>query len=430
MVQNKIFKNAAWIIACKIIQAILGLLVTMLSARYLGPSGYGLINYAASIVAFVAPIMQVGLNSILVQELINTPEKEGETLGTALTMSFISSLFCVLGVIAFTAFVNYGEKDTIIVCGLYSLLLIFQALEMLQYWFQAKLKSKYVSIVMLIAYVVVSIYQIFLLIRGMPIYWFAVSKAFDYMLIAGALFIIYKKLGGDKFSFSWIALKKLFAKSKYYIVSSMMVTIFAQTDKIMIKLMIDDAATGYYSAATTCAGITTFIFSAIIDSFRPVIFERKKIGQKNFEKIIIQLYSIIIYLSLLQCIVITLFSPLIVNILYGVDYSPTIGVLRIVVWYTTFSYLGSVRNIWILANEKQKYLWVLNLFGALANVILNFILIPSFEIMGAALASLITQIFTNIFMNYIIKPIRPVNRLMLKGLTPKVLIQLIKDIKK
>ena len=89
-----------------------------------------------------------------------------------------------------------------------------------------------------------------------------------------------------------------------------------------------------------------------------------------------------------------------------------------------------MRNIWILANEKQKYLWVLNLFGALANVILNFILIPSFEIMGAALASLITQIFTNIFMNYIVKPIRPVNRLILKGLNPKEIIRLIKDIKK
>ena len=99
---NKIFKNATWIIVCRIIQAVLSVLVTMFSARYLGPSGYGLINYAASIVAFVAPIMHLGLSSTLVQEVVNAPEKEGETLGTALVMSLCSGILCIFGVIAFS----------------------------------------------------------------------------------------------------------------------------------------------------------------------------------------------------------------------------------------------------------------------------------------------------------------------------------------
>ena len=46
-------KNASWIIGCKLAKAVLTLIVTMLTARYLGPSNYGLINYAASIVTFV-----------------------------------------------------------------------------------------------------------------------------------------------------------------------------------------------------------------------------------------------------------------------------------------------------------------------------------------------------------------------------------------
>ena len=61
MQANKVVKNASWIIVCKIIQSALGLVVTMLSARFLGPSGYGLINYAASIVAFFTmPISLTG----------------------------------------------------------------------------------------------------------------------------------------------------------------------------------------------------------------------------------------------------------------------------------------------------------------------------------------------------------------------------------
>ena len=427
MTGNRVVKNAAWIIACRVIQAVLALLVTMLSARYLQPAGYGLINYAASIVAFVAPIMQLGLNSILVQECVNAPEKEGETLGTALTMSFFSGLFCILGVIAFAYVCNPHEKQTIIVCALYGVLLVFQALSMMEYWFQAKLKSKYTSIVMLIAYAVTSAYKILLLVFGGHIYWFALSQALDYLLIAVALLVLYKMLSKQKLRFSWAAAKRMFAKSKHYIVSSLMVTIFAQTDRIMIKHMIDDSATGYYSAAVACAGMSGFVFGAIIDSARPSIFESKKADTGDFERNVSRLYSVIIYLSLLQCIVITCFSPLIVKILYGNDYGPAVNALRLIVWYTTFAYLGSVRNIWILAESKQKYLWILNLSGAVMNVLLNFIFIPFWGIMGAALASLITQIFTNVIMNVIVWPIRRNNLLMWKGLNPRLLVGMAKS---
>lgn len=426
MAQNRVLKNATWIIACKIVQSLLGLVVTMLSARYLGPSGYGLINYASSIVAFVAPVMQLGLNGILVQEIVNDPEKEGETLGTALAMTFVSSFFCILGVLAFVSIANHHEPTTIIVCALYSVLLIFQALEMIQYWFQAKLKSKYTSIVMLIAYVAMSVYKIVLLATGSDIYWFALSNALDYMIIAFSLLVIYKKIGERKLSFSWQKARSMFAKSKHYIFSNLMITIFAQTDRIMIKLMMDDASVGYYSAAVACAGMTGFVFSAIIDSARPSIFESKKVNEQAFEKNMSRLYCVIIYFSLLQCVAITLFSPLIVNILYGSEYSPTIDALRLIVWYTTFAYLGSVRNIWILAENKQKYLWILNLSGAVVNIILNAIFIPVWGIMGAAFASLITQIFTNIIMNMFIRPIKRNNVLMLKGLNPCLITGILK----
>ena len=180
-------------------------------------------------------------------------------------------------------------------------------------------------------------------------------------------------------------------------------------------------AVGFYSAAVTCASMTAFVFAAIIDSARPVIFEKAKVGIQEFEHSVSRLYSLIIYLSLLQCIVITVFSELIIYILYGSEYMEAANVLRLVVWYTTFSYIGSVRNIWILAEGKQKYLSVINLSGAGANVLLNYLLIPSMGIHGAALASLITQIFTNVIISYLIKPIRHNNTLMLKGLNPKLL---------
>lgn len=161
-----------------------------------------------------------------------------------------------------------------------------------------------------------------------------------------------------------------------------------------------------------------------------MIFEMKKKDNEKYLKSLYMLNSIVIYLSLLQSIFITLFSKYIILILYGKDYLESVNVLRIIVWYTTFSYLGATRNIWLLAEGKQKYLTIIDSCGALFNVILNFILIPFLGICGAALASLITQIFTIIIITFIIKPIRYNNTILYRSLNLKLFIKKIRDIKK
>jgi O-antigen/teichoic acid export membrane protein len=131
-------------------------------------------------------------------------------------------------------------------------------------------------------------------------------------------------------------------------------------------------------------------------------------------------------LSLPCSVGLALLAKPIIRILYGTEYATAANALRIVVWYTTFSYMGAVRNIWILANEKQKYLWIINLSGALMNVALNAVLIPAWGIQGAAVASLVTQFFTNFVLGFILKPIRENNKIVLAAFNVKNYIHLLK----
>lgn len=428
--KNRVVSNAAWIIGCRVIQSLLSLVIGMLTARYLGPAKFGLINYAASLTAFFLPFMQLGLNSILVQEIIDKPEEEGKTIGTSIVLCLCSSVLCIAGIFSFSLIANANEKDTIIICVLYSTILIFQAIEMIRYWFQAKLKSKYISIVMLAAYLVVSVYRIFLLVTGKSVYWFAFVNAFDSVLIAISLMIIYKKLGGQRLRFSFSSAKKMLGRSHYFIISSLMITVFAQTDKIMLKLMLGEEETGLYSAAVTCASYLGFVFTAILDSSRPSILESKKTDNSIFENKVTQLYTIVVYLSVAQCIAMTVFPKQIIGILYGEEFFAAAGVLMLVVWYITFSYIGGVRSIWILAENLQKYLWIINLAGAVANVILNAVMIPVLGMYGAALTSIITQMFINVFIGFIIRPLRRSNLLLFKGLNPKNVVDILGKLKR
>ena len=156
--------------------------------------------------------------------------------------------------------------------------------------------------------------------------------------------------------------------------------------------------------------VTSFVFSSIMYSVRPIILEKHKNKEKSFDNWLTALYSIILYLSLVQCVFIAAFAPLIIRILYGSNYTAAIEPLRWIVWYTTFSYLGTVRNIWIIANEKHNLLWKINLVGAVSNVLLNLVMIPLYGISGAAIASLLTQIITNVVLCFVFTELRPTLR--------------------
>ena len=420
---SKVARNASWIIGCKLVQSILGFVLNMLTARFLGKSSFGDISYAMAVVSFVVPLMRLGFGNIMVQEIVQNPEREGKAMGTGVFLNLVSAFACIAGVTAFAFVANPGETETVIICALYGIKLIFEATDLMSYWYQAKLMAKYSSVISLIVHFVVLGYKIYLLVSLKSVYWFAVSSALEYCLCSVGMYIIYHFKKTQKLSISLKLGKELIDKGKHYILSSMMVMIFAETDKIMLKGLIDSSATALYSTATILAGATGFFFAAIIDSFRPWIFEVQKTNEELFKERLRMLYSFIIYISLLQSIVMTLFAKPIVLLTYGEQYYDSIGALQIVVWYTTFSYLGSVRNIWILANNKQKYLWVINLFGAGANVILNVTLIPFLGLYGAAIASLVTQIFTNVIVGYILKPIRPNNAIMVSSLNPNCCIE-------
>ena len=426
MKEKQVLKNAKWIIVCKVVQSILQFVVGMLCARYLGPSNYGLINYAASIVAFAMPLMKLGLDAILVYELVNSPEKEGEIMGTSLTLNILSGMICVIGVTTVATVINFGEIETILVCALYSLSILFAAIEMIQYWFQYKLQSKYSSVTMLISYVVVSAYRVFLLATQKSVYWFAVSHAVEFGIIGIVLIAIYIKKFGQRFSFSFNRAKNMLSRSRHYILAAIMIVVIQNTDHIMLTIMHGKSENGFYSAAITCVSIFQFVYVALVDSFRPLILSKKKENSVEYQKNISRLYGITLYTAIAQCIVYFILAKFIIQILYGSDYANAVPVLRALVFYFVFSVMGLVRNVWILAEEKQKYLFVINLSGALLNILLNAIMIPFFGAVGAAVASLLTQLFANFILGFIIKSLRENNKLMLKGLNPRYICREIK----
>lgn len=417
LLANKIAKNAGWLIAGRIYHMVLAFIVGLLTARYLGPSNYGLINYAATYTSFFSSFCTLGINSIIVKNFVDHPEEEGETIGSAIVLRAISSVLSVIMILCITLIADKGETITHVVVLLCGVGVIFQVMDTLNYWFQSRLQSKYAAIAAMISCTMVSIYKVWLLVTGKSVVWFAISTSIDYAVIALVLLIIYKKNNGPKFIFSITKAKELFSSSYHFILAGLMVSIYASTDKFMLKQLLNEAEVGYYSTAVSVCSAWVFVLSAITDSIYPDILQSFNSDKNIFEKKNKQLYAIVFYVSIIASCLLSVFAEPIVYILYGNDYLPAAAPLRVITWYTAFSYLGVARNAWVVCYRKQNYLKYLYVGAAVLNVGLNMLMIPLWGASGAAAASLITQISTILVFPMFIRDLRPNVKLMIDAIS-------------
>lgn len=418
--KSKVIANISWLVAGRIVQMLFSFFVGILTARYLGPENYGLINYGSVYTGLFTCICSLGLNSIVVKELIENNRQQGEILGTIIGLKFTASIFALFSIFVLSSIIDSNDGLTTQVVVLCSLGLVFQAFTIFEFWFQSKLQSKVYAVATLIAYILVSIYRVILLILNCNVKWFAIATSLDYLCIALILYFLYKKVHGPKLSFSILKAKTMLLQSYHFILSSLMVAIYGNTDKFMLKHLLKDMnEVGYYALAASICMMWTFVLQAIIDSFYPSIMEMYQKNYKKYKKENILLYSIIFYISVLAAVGISLLAKPGIELLYGSAYLGAVAPLQIITWYTAFSYLGVARNAWMVCENKQKYLKYIYGLAVILNIVVNWLLIPYYGASGAAWASLITQIGTSIILPLFIKPVKENAFMMIDAITLK-----------
>lgn len=406
LLKTRFARNTAWILLARLYQILLNLLVSVVSVRYLGPSNYGLISYAASFTALLSACCTLGIGDVMVNVLMESPEKQGKLLGTAIAMRMVSSVLSMAAVTLAVGALNPEEPLTVWVTAVYSGGVVLQSLETVQYYYQMKLMSKVTGLLTVAVRTVVAAYKVALLVTGRDVVWFAAANVVDHGVYGLLLVLAYRSGGGQRLGLDAGLGRALLRKSSPFILSGLMVALYGQMDKIMIKHLLDETQVGYYAAAVQINNLWPFVLTAIIDSARPLILELYSRDRAQFRQRLVQLYRAVIAISLAAGLALTFLAEPIVELLYGTAYQSAAPALRIVTWSTAFSYLGVARSIWMVPSGLQRYEKHLAALGAACNAALNALLIPVWGICGAAAATLLTQIVTNCLCGFLFPPLR------------------------
>lgn len=414
----KIIKNSSWMVGDKVFTMIIGVFVTAIVARYFGPESYGQFNYALSFVTLFTALSTLGLETLTVKAIVDKEQDEGTVLCTSLLLRVIGGIILTIIAVVLIRLIEPNDSNTHILVLILSLTMVFNALEVIEYWIQAHQRAKISSVVRMTAYVIIAAFKIGMVLLGGNLIHFALIHMLNVIIIGIGLIIAYFRNREEKFKWKvdMSYAKTILSQSWYLILSGLMVTLYMQIDKVMLgSLMPTKVEVGVYSAAVSIASMWYFVPMAIITSFKPVIMSKKKTNEKSYLKSVQLLYSIVTWLGIGFGIVIIIFSNPIVNILYGPDYQKASDILSVSIWAGTFAMLGSATSIWLISENLQKYKTFFVFSGALTNVVLNYFLIPIIGGNGAAIATLASQFIANIITPIFFKEIRINTKMIFKA---------------
>ena len=413
-------KNISWILIQNIYTMLLGMVITGIIARHYGTEGYGIINLAYSFVTLFTFIAVFGTNHIILNDLTEKKHPTGIILGSNLFVRII--LACVSVVLSQTIALFLYTKEMNIAIFLFGINIIFNCSDIIAYFAQSKMENKYISISKIISTTIFSILKIIVVILKLNIMYYIFTYLIENIIYGILLIISYKKIKKDEkisFSVNKTYIKELFKKSKYYALASLMVTIYMRIDQVMLgTIFLNKSVVGIYSAAVRISEIWTFAPLAVITSFKPVIYNSKNGSVNQYFKNYQKLFNVVSIICFIFTICIILFGKIGINILYGKKYIAAFIPLIILTIGTWFGVLGNIHYIWMTAENKEKFSLIYSFVGSIINIIFNIILIPKYGIIGAAVATLIGQISSNILIFLFIPNMRNLSKWLLQSLNP------------
>lgn len=388
----RILDNIGWLFFDKILRMGVGLLVGVWVARYLGPEQFGQLNYAIAFVGLFVAIAELGLGGIVVRDLVRHPDSADSVLGTAFVMQFLGGLLCVILINSAMVFIRPDDKLMQLMVAILSLSLIIKSVDIVKYWFESQVQSKYIVWVENGIFVFSSLIKIFLILSTASLLAFVYMSFIEGFLIALGIiiFFVIKKGGVNHWQPSYIRTKLLLKDSWPLILSGVAVSIYLRIDQIMISELVGDAENGTYSVAVRFSEIFYFFPMTIAASTFPAIIDAKKRTQAEYEGRLQSLYDIMVSIALIISVSIYIVAPYLVVGLFGDQYSGAIEILRVHIWASIFVFLGVACGSYTRTENIATYSMIQTLIGMGVNIALNFMLIPLWGGLGAAWATLIS----------------------------------------
>lgn len=415
--KRSVVKNVYWAVLGKIINLTSALFVGILVARYLGPEQYGLMNYIISFVSLFAVFANFGLDNIEVRELAQDHSEKERILGTAFSLKLFFS-FVTICLIAVVLYFFESDSFTTWMIMVYSLSIVMGSFSVIRNYFTSIILNEYVVKTEILRTLLGALIKVFLLLLHAPLSWFIIACTFDFFLVAGGYVYSYRRKV-DSMS-HWRFDKELsfylIKQSFPLLLSGAAVIIYQRIDQVMIGNMIDKTSVGYFSTACRFSELILFLPGIMAQTVTPLLVHAKERNSLEYTFRRQQFVNVVVWISIVLSVLMSMSSYWLISLTFGKQYLPAVPVLQIMAFKALGMALSSSGGQLIIIEKIQKWAFIRNVIGCVLCVCLNLLLIPSYGIIGSAIVTIITVLFSGFISNLFIPPYHHIFRIQVRAL--------------
>ncbi len=396
-----IIRNVSFLMASDIIGKILSFFLVIAIARYLGDAGLGKYSFAFAFVGLFSIFADFGLSTYLTREIARNKEKAKKYASNMLALKLVLAAISLLLPIII---INFIEKSTevrtaVIIVAIASSMLnissvfgtLFAAYEKLQYWALITLLERVVTVGL----------GLLLIFKGSGLIGLVIAYLISYLTVMiTASILSYIKTTSFTLSFDrefWIYLLK---NSLPFWFTTIFITIYFRIDTVLLQMMTNYEAVGWYSAAYRALDALYFIPAAVITAIFPVMSRFHVDNKKMLQELYKRAFYYLLILAIPIATGITLLSGRIISLMYGGKLAEAAPALQVLIWAEAIIFISALAGYLLNAINKQLAFTFITGFAAFLNIGINLFLIPKYSYMGAAVATVVTELFVLLLLYY------------------------------
>ncbi len=430
---RKVLKNISWLFVERMLRLGLVLLTGVVVARALGEELFGQLNYATGFVGLFFALGAMGIDEILVRDLVRSPEKRDELLGSAALLKGFGALALV--VLATVGSLLKGMDGLTV-----TLIVVIASAELLrpfgvvEQWFMSQVKAAPVARVQMAQVIISTVAKLALAwavhtgaVEGRAaLIGFAWMYVLETMVLTAGYLLVLHRAGSHwrAWRISRATVMHLMSESWPMLIFGMALYVQARIDQVMIKDLLtaqdgEEAAfaeVGQYSVALRMVEALGFLPVIVQASLAPAITKAKAISHALYADRLLNQYRLMFGLFLITAVPLYLLAEPIVVLLFGEEFAPAGGLLSLFAIRLFFTNMGTGKRGFITNEGLFRYSLFTAAVGVALNIGINWLLIPEHRSIGAIWATIISFLVSIFALDLLFKRTRENLRLMLLGI--------------
>lgn len=376
---------------------LIGLITNIYVARVLGPQSFGLLIIGISVLSYSMLFSDIGLRQLGLLETSRPDNLRDFQYGEIFFIKLIQGIFIFFSAQIFIRWF-YADKLQQTIISFYLLGILCDAL-FLDWFYRGLQKFKLISYVRIISSALYLL-SIFVFIKTendlilVPLLYTAQMLVPSLALILTINQTPFKIIIPNSFSRYLLILRQAI----YIGLSEILNQIHILLPPIIIGKILTSKASGFYGAAfkiLVSAGILDIILINIfLTSFYKMWHQSKENAEQNVQMVL----NFCLFFGFGISLFLSITSPIIINLIFGSEYTGSIKILSITSWFIAITLLNSIFSLIFVSLGNKRIFLFLNILGAVISTIIMFISISKYGVIGAAISLVISElIFVLIF---------------------------------